>query len=138
MQQFSDDLIRTCFIVAAYPINRGILGKNWKSGVNSRVEWFSLIHFGKNQFCLINLNMDIEGFERAQICQIPKEAVWKKMRMVFSKHTLFHWIPLLKWLPSYDLQCLSGDLIAGLTCALTIIPQGIGNAPIAGIPVQVK
>ena len=38
----------------------------------------------------------------------------------------------------YDLDKLAGDCIAGLTTALTVIPQGIGYAPLAGLPLQVR
>ena len=125
---YATKLIRTCFNKAAYTINRGILGKNWKSGVNSRDEWF---------FNTLGNNMDLEALKEPKFAKFQKRLIGKT-RTVFSKRKLFDWIPLLTWLPSYDLQCLSGDLIAGLTCALTIIPQGIGYAPLAGLPVQVK
>ena len=38
-------------------------------------------------------------------------------------------LPPLGWAPSYDLDMLTGDFIAGLTTALTVIPQGIGGTP---------
>ena len=38
-------------------------------------------------------------------------------------------LPPLAWAPSYDLDMLTGDFIAGLTTALTVIPQGIGGTP---------
>ena len=34
--------------------------------------------------------------------------------------------PPLVWAPSYNLDMLTGDFIAGVTTALTVIPQGIG------------
>jgi len=32
-------------------------------------------------------------------------------------------IPILKWLPQYKLKDALGDLVAGLTVGLTLIPQ---------------
>lgn len=45
-------------------------------------------------------------------------------------------LPPLDWGRGYTLQMLTGDCIAGLTTALTVIPQGIGYAPLAGLPLQ--
>ena len=47
------------------------------------------------------------------------------------------WFPIVQWVPNYNLQSLGCDVIAGLTLALTVIPQGIGYAPLAGLPLQV-
>ena len=42
----------------------------------------------------------------------------------------------MSWLPSYDLECAVSDLIAGVTVGLTVIPQGIAYAIVAGLPPQ--
>ena len=47
------------------------------------------------------------------------------------------WFPFVQWAPKYSLEILGCDIIAGLTLALTVIPQGIGYAPLAGLPLQV-
>lgn len=41
--------------------------------------------------------------------------------------------PIIKWLPKYRLRHLQGDLIAGLTVGLTVIPQGLAYAKVAGL-----
>ncbi len=43
-------------------------------------------------------------------------------------------IPILAWLPNYKKSQLRGDLIAGVTVAIVLIPQGIAYALIAGLP----
>ncbi|WP_075341871.1 SulP family inorganic anion transporter [Tenacibaculum agarivorans] len=43
-------------------------------------------------------------------------------------------IPLLEWLPNYKKTQFKADLIAGLTVATVLIPQGIAYALIAGLP----
>ncbi|WP_196885476.1 SulP family inorganic anion transporter [Aureivirga sp. CE67] len=44
------------------------------------------------------------------------------------------YIPILEWLPKYSLDIFKGDLTAGLTVGIIMIPQGIAYALIAGIP----
>ncbi|NRB51946.1 MAG: solute carrier family 26 protein [Saprospiraceae bacterium] len=44
------------------------------------------------------------------------------------------YMPILEWLPSYDKRHLPGDLSAGLTVGVMLIPQGMAYAMIAGLP----
>ncbi|XP_021350031.1 sodium-independent sulfate anion transporter-like [Mizuhopecten yessoensis] len=53
-----------------------------------------------------------------------------------SKETLKQRFPITNWLPKYSLQALQCDLVAGLTVALTVIPQGLAYAKIARLPSQ--
>eukprot|EP00095_Tigriopus_kingsejongensis_P006119 maker-scaffold98_size375582-snap-gene-1.13 protein:Tk06119 transcript:maker-scaffold98_size375582-snap-gene-1.13-mRNA-1 annotation:"sulfate transporter " len=57
-------------------------------------------------------------------------------RRLRSREFWFQKLPCLEFARSYDLDCLVSDAIAGLTTALTVIPQGIGYAPLAGMPLQ--
>lgn len=43
-------------------------------------------------------------------------------------------IPILEWLPNYKKEYLGGDLSAGLTVGIMLIPQGMAYAMIAGLP----
>ena len=58
-------------------------------------------------------------------------------RNVFNKKQLFKKVPILGWLPKYNVQTGVSDLIAGITVGLTIIPQGIAYALVANLPPQV-
>lgn len=49
--------------------------------------------------------------------------------MSFKKY-----IPILEWLPNYKKTQLRGDIVAGITVAIILIPQGIAYALIAGLP----
>ncbi len=42
--------------------------------------------------------------------------------------------PILDWLPNYKTSYFKGDLFAGLTVGVILIPQGIAYAIIAGLP----
>ena len=43
-------------------------------------------------------------------------------------------IPILEWLPNYNTSFFKGDLVAGITVGIVLIPQGIAYALIAGLP----
>ncbi|XLS30724.1 SulP family inorganic anion transporter [Flavobacteriaceae bacterium M23B6Z8] len=42
--------------------------------------------------------------------------------------------PILSWLPAYRKSYLSGDITAGITVGVMVIPQGMAYAMIAGLP----
>lgn len=44
--------------------------------------------------------------------------------------------PFSRWIFSYNLRWLVGDMIAGITVGLVVIPQGMAYAKLAGLPVQ--
>jgi len=46
-------------------------------------------------------------------------------------------LPVRQWLPGYRRDWLGGDLLAGAVVAALVIPQSLGYAAIAGVPVQV-
>ncbi len=43
-------------------------------------------------------------------------------------------IPIFDWLPNYNKEWLKGDIGAGLTVGVMLIPQGMAYASIAGLP----
>lgn len=45
--------------------------------------------------------------------------------------------PIVRWSRTYDLRTGIGDLIAGITVALTLVPQSIAYASLAGFEPQV-
>ncbi|XP_008165907.1 sodium-independent sulfate anion transporter isoform X2 [Chrysemys picta bellii] len=53
-----------------------------------------------------------------------------------SYHTVQRWFPVLRWLPQYSLGWLQLDLLAGVTVGLTVVPQALAYAEVAGLPVQ--
>jgi len=48
--------------------------------------------------------------------------------------SILQFIPILQWLPNYRKAHLSGDLSAGLTVGIMLIPQGMAYAMLAGLP----
>lgn len=47
-------------------------------------------------------------------------------------------IPILKWLPNYNSEKFVTDLVAGITVGMTLIPQSIAYAGLAGLGPQVR
>jgi sulfate permease, SulP family len=45
-------------------------------------------------------------------------------------------LPILRWLPQYEIGWLRADVIAGLTLWGILVPEGIAYAALAGAPVQ--
>lgn len=46
-------------------------------------------------------------------------------------------LPILGWLPDYDSDKMLCDAIAGITVGLTVMPQGLAYATLAGLEPQV-
>ena len=46
-------------------------------------------------------------------------------------------LPILTWLPLYKRARLRPDIVAGVVVAALAVPQSLGYASIAGVPVQV-
>lgn len=61
----------------------------------------------------------------------------ERRRKTFNRKILHKRIPILTWLPKYNSEDAVGDLVAGITVGLTIIPQALAYAGIAGLPAAV-
>lgn len=55
---------------------------------------------------------------------------------IFRKKTLYKRFPILVWLPQYKKDYIFGDIVAGISVALTVIPQALAYAGIAGLDLQ--
>jgi solute carrier family 26 (sodium-independent sulfate anion transporter), member 11 len=61
-----------------------------------------------------------------------------KSRNLCTKKVLYKRLPILKWLPNYNSEDAIGDLVAGITVGLTVIPQALAYSGIAGLPAAVS
>ena len=59
------------------------------------------------------------------------------VRKCCSKKTLYKRIPLLSLIENYHKGLIVADLVAGVTVGLTMVPQSIAYASVAGLPPQV-
>ncbi|KAL0123340.1 hypothetical protein PUN28_005701 [Cardiocondyla obscurior] len=60
----------------------------------------------------------------------------RRARAICTKKTLYKRLPILNWLPRYNGQDALGDLVAGITVGLTVIPQSLAYSNVAGLPPQ--
>lgn len=60
-----------------------------------------------------------------------KQGAWGKLKKSVKAK-----LPILTWLPKYQTDSAVSDMIAGVTVGLTVIPQGIAYAVVAGLPPQ--
>ena len=70
-------------------------------------------------------------------CEDLLNWIREKARKSFTKKVLFKRLPCLAWMPKYNADDAVGDLVAGITVGLTVIPQGLAYANLAGLPPQV-
>lgn len=61
---------------------------------------------------------------------------WRSKGSQFNKF-LRKRIPIVDWLPKYNSEKLLNDAIAGITVGLTVMPQGLAYATLAGLEPQV-
>ncbi|XP_044531104.1 sodium-independent sulfate anion transporter [Gracilinanus agilis] len=59
------------------------------------------------------------------------ERAWRYIPGMVQKR-----LPILGWLPHYSLKWLQLDSFAGFTVGLTVVPQALAYAEVAGLPVQ--
>lgn len=57
----------------------------------------------------------------------------RRLKKSCSVRTIKKRLPIVEWLPKYNITTLIQDIIAGITVGLTAIPQGIAYAVVAGL-----
>ncbi|KAG5673064.1 hypothetical protein PVAND_003139 [Polypedilum vanderplanki] len=64
------------------------------------------------------------------------DSISKSSKNCCSEKTLRRRFPIIQWLPNYNTSLMIQDTVAGLSVGLTVIPQGIAYAVVAGLPPQ--
>lgn len=83
----------------------------------------------------VNYDMEKKGINKASA---GVKWLCHKVSKSFGKKLLYKRVPILDWLPKYQRDHIMSDLVAGITVGLTVIPQAIAYANVAGLPPQVK
>ncbi|PNF43810.1 hypothetical protein B7P43_G07765 [Cryptotermes secundus] len=86
---------------------------------------------GSSQSVLV-VNEDATKSRKQELVNWIRE----KAKKSFTKKVLYKRVPILSWMPKYKAQDAVGDLVAGITVGLTVIPQSLAYANIAGLPTE--
>lgn len=62
---------------------------------------------------------------------------WSSKKQRWTKRMLKKHLPITRWLPQYTSEQWIADLIAGITVGLTVMPQALAYATLAGLEPQV-
>ncbi|XP_076752671.1 sodium-independent sulfate anion transporter isoform X1 [Xylocopa sonorina] len=84
--------------------------------------------------CPLRLN-EIEGTSFIMALDAINKKKWNSKGGQFSKF-LRKRIPIIGWLPTYNSEYFFNDAIAGITVGLTVMPQGLAYATLAGLEPQ--
>nr|CAD7462221.1 unnamed protein product [Timema tahoe] len=78
------------------------------------------------------------GFESQLVTAEPAKDGMKDLQSVTSKgkQLLLRHVSIFRWLPHYTKLDAVGDLVAGVTLGLTMMPQAIAYASLAGLSAQ--
>ncbi|XP_026271920.1 sodium-independent sulfate anion transporter [Frankliniella occidentalis] len=79
-----------------------------------------------------------EEVERGPTEKLRAVVPWVKQRVrrACTRKMLYRRLPILDWLPRYNRSDFLGDLVAGITVGLTVIPQSLAYSNVAGLPAQ--
>lgn len=82
------------------------------------------MQYGANYY-FIFLVLHEDSHKSSFIYTLKQILPWTKnrIRKGCTKKMLYRRLPILNWLPNYNLSWAAGDLIAGITVGLTLIPQ---------------
>uniref|UniRef100_A0A2S2NGJ8 Sodium-independent sulfate anion transporter n=1 Tax=Schizaphis graminum TaxID=13262 RepID=A0A2S2NGJ8_SCHGA len=68
---------------------------------------------------------------------VKKKQMQKSIKNQKIHEFLHQHVPITKWLPKYNSKMAMGDMIAGITIGLTMIPQSIAYASLANLSPQI-
>ncbi|XP_026830710.1 sodium-independent sulfate anion transporter isoform X2 [Ooceraea biroi] len=91
---------------------------------------------GSSDFILIEEPGDDEAKQKESLLKSMLQYTRRRARAICTKKTLYKRLPVLSWLPRYNGQDALGDLVAGITVGLTVIPQSLAYSNVAGLPAQ--
>ncbi|XP_011144186.1 sodium-independent sulfate anion transporter isoform X2 [Harpegnathos saltator] len=91
---------------------------------------------GSSDFILIEEPGDDEVKQKDGVVRTAVRYTKRRVRATCTRKTLYKRLPILSWLPRYNGQDALGDLVAGITVGLTVIPQSLAYSNVAGLPPQ--
>lgn len=87
---------------------------------------------GSDDFILVEeVGLERTSVKQKIVCFLPWFA--HKTKSTCTVKNILKRLPILNWLPKYNAQDAIGDFVAGITVGLTVVPQSLAYANIAGI-----
>ncbi|XP_071878713.1 sodium-independent sulfate anion transporter [Bombus fervidus] len=84
-----------------------------------------------------NMNNDVpQNREKGFLCSLERKWLYQRIKRSCRKKLLYKRVPIAAWIPKYRKDYIVSDLVAGITVGLTVIPQAIAYANVAGLPLQ--
>lgn len=77
-----------------------------------------------------------QSLERNLLCTLGRKWLYERAKRSCKIKMLYKRVPITDWLPKYRKDYVASDLVAGITVGLTVIPQAIAYANVAGLPLQ--
>lgn len=90
----------------------------------------------ENGHCKEDKIENLDGGQRSERSLRIRSWLRRRVRSSCRVKLLYKRFPILAWLPRYRKEYIVSDLVAGLTVGLTVIPQAIAYANVAGLPLQ--
>ncbi|KAK0093334.1 hypothetical protein PV326_013778 [Microctonus aethiopoides] len=87
-------------------------------------------------FILVEEAEDDGDKQKNNVLKSAFQYVTHRFKSACTKKTLHKRLPILNWLPKYNGDDALGDIVAGITVGLTVIPQSLAYSYIAGLPPQ--
>ncbi|XP_076248303.1 sodium-independent sulfate anion transporter [Calliopsis andreniformis] len=82
------------------------------------------------------VNNDPQSPEKNLLCTLGRRWLYQRIKRTCRKKLLYKRLPIVAWLQMYRKDYIASDLVAGITVGLTVIPQAIAYANVAGLPLQ--
>ncbi|XP_043784485.1 sodium-independent sulfate anion transporter-like [Apis laboriosa] len=74
--------------------------------------------------------------EKDLLCSLGRKWVYQRIKRSCKKKMVYKRVPIAAWIQTYRKDYIVSDLVAGITVGLTVIPQAIAYANVAGLPLQ--
>lgn len=93
-----------------------------------RIRYYNDLSLSWHPCVGLNIRIDEDDEVSPKAC-----CLWCRQRF-FTKEKMKRRFPIASWLPTYSMSDAKGDLVAGISVAFTIVPQGLALATLAGLP----
>ncbi|XP_050540922.1 sodium-independent sulfate anion transporter-like isoform X1 [Daktulosphaira vitifoliae] len=105
-----------------------------RSSIDMKSNLQSEYTIGSNDFILVDEVDERIKTNVKEKLQLISPCIISSSKTVFTYKNITKRLPILQWLPKYSAEDALGDLLAGITVGLTVIPQSMAYSSLAGLP----